>query len=253
MKKVLLICVCALLLLAACAKAPVGEAASPPSATPVSTATPTPIPTPSPPPASAPTSEGYVATEEDIAATLAYWVFDEAWAFTTPSGIKGFDSWSIGLGEAHEFGLALPYAFLERVQESAQNLAAYSFAEMGWQYYEGLTVAFLSGFHNDPKDWPPRTVIYYLATTQPDCKTSRGLAVGATVEELLTLYPEVEEDEEAWVQEGITDFDRLFVYAPEGNRSMIFLVKNGAVVRIDMGDGLDGKYWSPRVVVYEKE
>jgi|GEM_PF-4581538 len=252
MKKVLLICACALLLLAACAKTPVGEA-PPPVAIPTPTAASTPSPTPAPPPTPAPTSEGDIATEEDIAATLAYWAFDEAWAFTMPSSIKGFDSWSIGLGSAHEFGLAIPYELLERVQEPAQDLAAYSFAEMGWQYRDGLTVAYFSDFHGDPKDSPARTVIHYIATTQPDCKTSRGLSVGVTVEELLALYPEVEEGEEAWVEEGITDFDRLFVYAPVGNRSIVVLVKDDIVVRIDMGDGLDGKYWSPRLPVYEKE
>ncbi len=188
--------------------------------------------------------------EKEIQDIHAYWAFDSDWAFTTPCHNGYGDTWSVGLGQAYEFGLGLPYDWLGRVSEQAQDLAALTFSTVERCYYDGFTAVLLSGFYGDQPDTPGFSVLIYLSTTNPDCLTPRGVHVGDSVTALQTLYPEAEEQEgywtESWAESGIVEHDACFVFAPEGtNRSILFLTRDDVIVQIDMADGLDGQYETP--------
>jgi hypothetical protein len=181
-----------------------------------------------------PPGVNFSATEEQIRAIRQYWEWQSEWSFTMPSD-KGYgDTWSVGLGYAHEWGLGIPYEFISYESERSQDLVSLTFANVIRRYYDGLTVTSLSGFYGDNEDEPGFDVNQYISVTQPDCMTSRGIRVGDTVDALKAAYPEA------------TAHDGVWVYAPEGtNRSLLFIIRDGAIVQIDMGDGLDGQYMNP--------
>ncbi len=173
-----------------------------------------------------------------IQAIHDYWKWDEEWCFTMPNEEWADGDWSTGLGYAHEWGLGIPYEFFGWEEEPAQDLVALSFAIVQRRYYEGLTVVTFDGFYGDDQLGSNFSPIQYIACTQPDCTTSRGVSVGDTVEAVQTAYPEA-----FWN-------DEVLVYAPEGtNRSILFIVKDGTVVQIDMADGLDGQYTTPAGII----
>lgn len=199
-----------------------------------------------------PKDEKIEASEEEINGIQDYWKWDEDWGFSMPSH-KGYygGSWNVGLGFAHEFGLGIPYEFLGITMEPAEDLVALSFSTVERRYYDGLKVVTLSGFYGDKPDEIGFTANQYLSTTQPGCKTSRGIHVGDTIKALRSAYPEVNQHEGYWVGEtgeesGIAAHDDCWVYAPEGtNHSILFLTKGNTIVQIDIADGLDGQITSP--------
>ncbi len=171
---------------------------------------------------------------ETIQAIMEYWTWDEAWCFTMPNEDWYDGDWSVGLGYAHEWGLGIPYEFLGWEDAPAQDLVALSFSTVRKRSYEGLTVITLDGFYGDTEDGIGFAPIQYIACTQPDCVTARGVSVGDSAQAVREAYPE------AYLNED------CLVYAPEGtNRSILFVVRDGIVVQIDMADGLDGQYTTP--------
>lgn len=181
-----------------------------------------------------PPGVNFNVSEEELKAIRQYWEYQPEWSFIMPSN-KGYgDTWSVGLGYAHEFGLGIPYEFISDESQPAEDLVALSFANVIRRYYDGFTVVSLGGFYGDNDVEPDFAVNQYISVTQPDCKTSKGIRVGDTVDVLKAAYPEA------------TAYDGVWVYAPEGtNRSLMFIVSNGIIVQIDMADGLDGQYTNP--------
>lgn len=181
-----------------------------------------------------PPGVNFSATEDQIRAIRQYWEWQTEWSITMPSD-KGYgDTWSVGLGYAHEWGLGIPYEFISYESQRAEDLVALTFTTVIRRYYKGLTVVSLSGFYGDKQDEPGFDVNQYISVTQPECYTSRGIRVGDSLQALKLAYPEA------------TAYDGVWVYAPEGtNRSLLFIVSNGIIVQIDMADGLDGQYTNP--------
>ncbi len=178
------------------------------------------------------------SSPEAIQAILDYWKWDEEWSFSMPNENWADGDWSIGLGYAHEWGLGIPYKFLGWEEEPAQDLVALSFAIVQRRYYEGLTVVTFDGFYGDDQVSPNFSPIQYIACAQPDCKTSRGVSVGDSVQAVQEAYPEA-----FWS-------DSCLVYGPEGsNRSILFIIEDGVVIQIDMADGLDGRYETPAGII----
>jgi len=188
-------------------------------------------------------------SEKLIQDIYACWAFDSDWAFTTPYYNGYGDTWSVGLGQAHEFALGLPYNGLGSVSEATDGLSALTFSTFERCYFDGFRTVRLYGFYGDKPDAPGFSILIYLSTTQPDCKTPRGVHPGDTVETLKKLYPEAleyEDRSEYSPESGIAAHDKCFVYAPKGtNRSILFLTRDDVIVQIDMADGLDGQYESP--------
>jgi len=161
------------------------------------------------------------------------------------------DEWHVGLGNANEWGIGIPYERIGSKSVAAEGIAGLSFSLVRDFYYDGLVVTSLDGFYGDDPNGPGFSVNQYITTTQADCETARGVHVGDTVETLKMLYPEVINNDEQTVDfnpELITpEYDNSWVYAPENsNRSILFLVKDGVIVQIDIADGLDGQYTFPR-------
>jgi hypothetical protein len=180
-----------------------------------------------------------------------YWQFDAEWSFTMPC-YNGFgDVWHVGLGYANEWGIGVPYDRVGSTSRPSDGIAAYSFSAVRDFYYDGLVVTSLDGFYGDDHIGPGFSVNQYVSSTQPDCKTSRGVHVGDTVETLKMVYPEIiknEGDANEYNSESVTtEYDSCWFYAPEqSNRSILFLVKDGIIVQIDIADGLDGQYTTPQ-------
>lgn len=181
-----------------------------------------------------PRGVNFSATEEEIQTMRKYWEYKPEWSFTMPSD-KGYgDTWSVGLGYAHEWGLGIPYEFISYDSEPSADLVSLSFENVIRRYYDGFSVVSLGGFYGDNDVEPDFAVNQYISVTQPDCETSRGISVGDSVEALKTAYPEA------------IAYDGVWVYAPEGtNRSIMFMIQDGIIVQIDMADGLDGQYTNP--------
>ncbi len=171
---------------------------------------------------------------EALQSIMDYWAWDEEWSFTMPNEDWYDGDWSVGLGYAHEWGLGIPYEFLGWEDAPAQDLVALSFSTVRKRSYEGLTVITLDGFYGNTEEGIEFAPIQYIACTQPDCATARGISVGDSAQAVREAYPEVYPNEDC------------LVYAPEGtNRSILFVVRDGVVVQIDMADGLDGQYTAP--------
>lgn len=190
-------------------------------------------------------------SEKELQALRDYWMWEEDWSFTMPCYNGYGDVWKVGLGYSHEWGIGIPYDRIGSTSRSTGELAAYYFATISDIYFDGLTVTSFSGFYGDDPDGPGFSVNQYIACTQPDCETSRGIHVGDTVEALRTAYPEIKKQEdyepENDKESGIATHDSCWVYAPEkSNRSIMFLTKNDVIVQIDMADGLDGQYTTPK-------
>ena len=209
--------------------------------------------------------EGPWITEEEWDNLQQYGEFDLEFAFYMP-GAYGFENqgWTVGLGTAHEFGLGLPYNFLGHDRKAAEDLVAYNWGTVETAYYEGLHVIYFNDLKTKAVmlgEEPTPSFVQYMSTTQPDCKTFRGIHVGNTIDELMEAYPEVQghldyvnhakEAEAEGEITGVADHDAVWMYLPEyepgtnPNRSILFLTKDGVIVQIDMADGLDGQIWSP--------
>jgi len=199
---------------------------------------------------SAPLSIDTQLSPEEIGSIKNAWAFDSEWAMTTPWPEGNGDPWHVGLGDAYEATLGLPYDGIDITSEPAQDLAALSFGTVEYRYYDGFSLTIFSDFYGDQPGEPEYCVIYYISTTQPDCKTPRGIHPGNTLAELKEVYPEVQKHEGYWVDNdsdyGNAPHDSCYFYAPEGtNRSILFLAKDDVIVQIDMVDGLDGQILIP--------
>ena len=193
---------------------------------------------------------GVKLSKEEIQKIQQYWSFNQDWSFSMPCNNGYGDIWYVGLGNANEWGIGIPYQYLGTTTEPALDFAALSFTTITKIYYDGLHVMALSDFRDGGMGDDNFAPNYYISTTQPDCQTSRGIRVGNTIDELQDAYPEAYENEGYWtdfnVESGIVDHDNCWVYAPEGsNRSILFLIKNNIIVQIDLADGLDGQITSP--------
>jgi len=189
-------------------------------------------------------------SEEELQSLYEYWKWEADWSFTMPCYNGYGDTWNVGIGNAYEWGIGIPYEFIGSTDEPAQDLVAYTFSTINRIYYDGLTVISFGGFYGDGPDGIGFAVNQYISCTQPDCKTSRGIHVGDTVDSLCTAYPEVYKDEDYLAdyneESGIVAHDDCWLYTPENsNRSILFLTKNNIIVQIDMADGLDGQITSP--------
>ena len=198
-----------------------------------------------------PPGVNFALSNEEIQAIYDYWQFDVAWSFKMPCNNGYGDVWYVGLGDAHEWGIGVPYENVGSKSMPADGIAGILFTSVRDFYYDGLVVTSLDGFYGDDPNGPGFSVNQYITTTQADCETARGVHVGDTVETLKMLYPEVINNDEQTVDfnpELLTpEYDNSWVYAPENsNRSILFLVKDGVIVQIDIADGLDGQYTSPR-------
>lgn len=214
-------------------------------------------------------------TEQD---EVGPWMTDEEWVhlqeygednpeftFYMP-GAHGFEDqgWGVGLGLAHEWGLGFPYEYIDSVERPAEDLAAYNWETVVNAYHEGFHTIYMTNLKTKEVmtgEVPGPCFIQYISTTQPECKTNRGIHVGNTVEELMEAYPEIQahldyvnhaaEFEAEGEATGVTDHDAVWMYLPEAepgknpNCSILFLTKDDVIVQIDMGDGLDGQLWSP--------
>jgi hypothetical protein len=201
----------------------------------------------------------YKWSEQELRKIRKYWEWDVEWSFTMPCNNGYGDTWHVGLGNAYEFGLGIPYEIYGMTSETDEDLGAYAFSNISTRYYDGLTVITLDGFYGNDPDGIGFSVNQYISSTQPDCKTSRGIHVGDTVETLTARYPEVyeKEDYEAVYskESGGAEHDSCWLYTPEqSNRSILFLTQNDIIVQIDIADGLDEQDTSPRWIgQYESE
>lgn len=198
-------------------------------------------------------------SENEIRDLRDYWKWEADWSFTMPCYNGYGDVWNVGLGYANEWGIGIPYDRIGSTSRPAEDLAAYSFSTVSHNYFNGLIVTSFSGFYGDDPNGVGFSVNQYIACTQPECKTSRGVHVGDTVEVLKIAYPEIKKQEgyeaEYNAESGIAAHDSCWFYAPERtNRSILFLTKDDIIVQIDMADGLDGQYTSPSWIgKYESE
>lgn len=196
---------------------------------------------------------GIAFDKAGIPSIFDYWKYEEEWSFTMPCYNGNGDTWNVGLGSAHEFGLGIPYKIIEAKDQPAEDIASYAFSTAVYRYFEGFTVVSLQGFYGDEQNAPGFIANQYISTTQPDCNTSRGIHAGDTVDALRTAYPEVYKDENysSAYYEGtsVVPHDSCWCYTPEmTNRSILFLTKNDIIVQIDMSDGLHGQNTSPSVM-----
>ena len=190
-------------------------------------------------------------SEKEIQALRDYWRWEADWSFTMPCYNGYGDVWKVGLGYSNEWGIGIPYDLIGSTSRTTGELAAYYFTMVSDIYFNGLTVTSFSGFYGDDPNGPGFSVNQYIACTQPDCETSRGIHVGDTVEALRTVYPEIKKQEgyepENDKESGIAVHDSCWVYTPEkSNRSIMFLTKDDVIVQIDIADGLDGQYTTPK-------
>lgn len=189
-------------------------------------------------------------SDEEIKGVLEYWKHDDEWILTMPSKNGDDNLWNIGIGPSYEFDLKIPYEYIGKTIVQAEDLAALNFASVEYWYYDGLSMVILSGFRGDEPNEPEYSVIQYISTIQPNIKTTRGIAIGDSVEKLKEAYPEAEKIKDYWsennLDKGIPIHDSCYIYAPKGNnRSIMFLTKDDLIVQIDIGDGLDGQYMNP--------
>ena len=243
----LLLCVC-LLMLTACAPQP-AQPSAPTAPPPVTTPPAPPAATPGPEPSASPDAAPKLSPEE-IESIKKAWAYDAQWAMTMPWREVSGDFWHVGLGDAYEATLGVPYEGVDYVCEPAQDLAALSFGTVEHRYFDGFSTTVFTDFYGDRPDEPGYSVTYYISTTQPDCETPRGIHPGNTLTELKEAYPELQKHEGYWTDNnpdyGNATHDSCYVYAPEGtNRSILFLTKEDVIVQIDMVDGLDGQIWDP--------
>lgn len=198
-------------------------------------------------------SQNYDLSEEGeqlYEGSLEYWAYDDEFAFTMPSGLDGETKWYVGLGEAYDFDLGVPYDLTDVITQPAEDLVALSWSDVVYRYYDGLKVVTLTGFYGNQAHG--FIANQYIATSQPDCKTNRGISVGNSIADLLEAYPEVVEQTdyvfESEMTADVAVHNRCFVFAPQGtNRSILFLLKEDTIVQIDMADGLDGQIFSPAI------
>lgn len=248
-KGILLLVLCFLILpLTACTSG-TDEPATLPTPPPTVTA-PTPPPVTASPEISAPLGIDTQLLPEEIESIKNAWAYDAEWAMTTPCANGYGDTWNVGLGEAYESTLGLPYDGIDVTSEPAQDLVALSFGTVEHFYFDGFSTITFRDFYGDQPDEPGYCVTYYISTTQPDCETPRGIHPGNTLAELKEAYPEVQEHEGYWTDNdsdyGNAPHDNCYYYAPEStNRSILFLTKDDVIVQIDMMDGLDGQILSP--------
>ena len=209
--------------------------------------------------------EGPWMTDEEWVHLQEYGEFDLEFAFYMP-GANGFEKegWTVGLGLDHEWGLGFPYEFIDLVERPAEDLAAYNWETVVNSYHNGFHAVYMTNLKTKgvmQGEEPTPCFIQYMSTTQPDCKTFRGIHVGNTVEELMEAYPEIQahldyvnhaaEFEAEGEATGVADHDAVWMYLPEydgganPNHSILFLTKDNVIVQIDMADGLDGQIWSP--------
>lgn len=196
-------------------------------------------------------------SEEELQSLYEYWKWEADWSFTMPCYNGYGDTWSVGLGNAYEWGIGIPYESIGVTEETAQDLIAYMFSNVKNIYYDGLMIVSFEGFYGVGPDGIGFAVNQYISCTQPDCKTSRGIHVGDAVETLCAAYPEIYEKEgyepEYNEESGIVAHDSCWLYTPERtNRSILFLTKDDIIVQIDMADGLDGQYTYPRWIEKHK-
>lgn len=189
-------------------------------------------------------------SEEEIQDLQEYWKWEADWSFTMPCYNGYGDTWNVGLGYANEWGVGIPHEYIGSTDEPAQDLVAYTFSTINRIYYDGLTVISFRGFYGDDPDGIGFAVNQYISCTQPDCKTSRGIHVGDSVETLCAAYPEVYQNEDYLPdyneESGVAAHDDCWIYTSENsNRSILFLIKNNIIVQIDMADGLDGQITAP--------
>lgn len=197
-----------------------------------------------------PPGANFNLSEKEIQDLRDYWKWESDWSFTMPCYNGYGDVWNVGLGYANEWGIGIPYGYIGSTSKPTEDLVAYSFSTVSYNYFEGLTVKSFNGFYGDDPNGVGFSANQYIACIQPDCKTSRGIHVDDTVEVLKIAYPEIKKDEryepEYNEESGIASHDSCWYYAPERtNRSILFLTKDGIIVQIDMADGLDGQITSP--------
>ena len=209
--------------------------------------------------------DGPWISDEEWASLQNYGDYDLEFGFFMP-GANGFEAegWSLGLGLDHEFALGLPYQYLGGKDRPAEDLVAYNWETVSYSYFDGFHVVSFGDLKTKEVmegQEPSPCFIQYISTTQPDCKTFRGIHVGNTVEELMEAYPEIQayldyanhaaEAEAEGEVTGVADHDTVWMYLPEvepgdnPNRSILFMTKDDVIVQIGMADGLDGQIWSP--------
>jgi len=191
--------------------------------------------------------------DESEASMLEQYGYDEEFAFFIRDGQR--EDWTMGLGFPKE-EKQMPFEYLGNRREMAEDLAAFSWMTVEYDYYDGFHAVVLTDLRKKTVWEGKEPTIYqnqYLSTTRTDCETNRGIAPGDTVEQLMKAYPEVSAQAdyfnaaEGMAEEtGIVDHDGCYAYLPEGtNWSILFLTKGDEIVQIDMGDGLDGQMASP--------
>lgn len=105
---------------------------------------------------------------------------------------------------------------------------------------------------------PSPSFVGSMSTIDPHCMTPRGIAVGDSLEDLTSAYPEAhlhytrtdKSDGEIIRSRGLVDHDACWRFAPEDDpdsqathRTIFFLVKEGRVVQIDLASESDGSPW----------
>jgi hypothetical protein len=88
-------------------------------------------------------------SEKEIQDFRDYWKWEADWSFTMPCYNGYGDSWNVGLGNANEWGIGIPYDYIGSTSEPAEDLVAYSFSTVSHIYYDGLSVTSLNGFYGD--------------------------------------------------------------------------------------------------------